>query len=416
MFYIIAKEKKTGIQERMVLPGISRNSTGYEYGLALAETIRQYMIDGTGAMVEVFDDSDLLIHCLMVVPKGGSVMVTENGAGTKPLSITFPVNQNKLPDKYLVMVNAEHNNNKFYRLSDLGNGQCGAYYGRIGLKQDESRFATHVSKPHIYPDYMYGIKLAEKLSKGYKDKTECHIVADSSNNQFRPIINPRVAALVQRLMRFANQTIKENYTVTSQSVTEVMIQQARQEISALRKATNLQEFNQHLLELMHTIPRRIDGNKEQGVKAMMASKISDFGRIIVREENILDVMEGQVCVNVQKAKDSITMLQAMGLEIYEARPEQIKQVLSHLNDELKPKLVATYRVINKKAQQRFDKYLEENRNGRQRVKVKQFWHGSGNGNWFSILQKNLLLDPDAPVTGKMFGHGICVKRSAITSM
>ena len=98
-------------------------------------------------------------------------MVTENGAGTKPLSFRFAVNTVPLPEKYLIMVNPEHNNNKFYRMADFGGGKWGAFYGRIGEGQGESVYSQHVKRPHEYPDYMYGIKLLEKLLKGYKDKS-----------------------------------------------------------------------------------------------------------------------------------------------------------------------------------------------------------------------------------------------------
>ena len=38
--------------------------------------------------------------------------------------------------------------------------------------------------------------------------------------------------------------------------------------------------------------------------------------------------------------------------------------------------------------------------------VKQLWHGSRNENWFSILENGLQLNPNAIITGKMFGKGI----------
>ena len=39
-------------------------------------------------------------------------------------------------------------------------------------------------------------------------------------------------------------------------------------------------------------------------------------------------------------------------------------------------------------------------------RTRLLWHGSKTVNWFSILSKGLLLNPDAAITGKMWGNGI----------
>ena len=74
---------------------------------------------------------------------------------------------------------------------------------------------------------------------------------------------------------------------------------------------------------MHIIPRRIDGARENGVKRMMSKGQSDFSRIISREEDLLDVMTGQVKIHTEKENmgeetKSKTILDAMGIEIYTA--------------------------------------------------------------------------------------------------
>ena len=37
---------------------------------------------------------------------------------------------------------------------------------------------------------------------------------------------------------------------------------------------------------------------------------------------------------------------------------------------------------------------------------KLLWHGSRNENWMSIISNGLILNPNAVITGKMFGQGI----------
>ena len=419
-------------EETIPLFTIHKNSTEYEYGKALAGALRPYVEKRIKAEVEVYgihgSTPSTCIHKLLIVPKGSSIMVTDNGAGTMPLQSAFRSSAKLLPERYLVMVNPEANNNKFYRMMDLGNGKWGAYYGRIGASQGESVYSGHVTKPYIYQHYMYEIKYQEKLAKGYKDVTEYHTSTEQSGNingitkTFEKIDDKAVADLVQRLMDYANYTISENYTVDVADVTPAMITAAKEELNKLYKlgeGSDVSAFNDCLLNLMHIIPRRIDGARENGVKRMMSKGQSDFSRIISREEDLLDVMAGQVKIHTEKENmgeetKSKTILDAMGIEIYTAHPEQRAQVEQHLSGSLKPKLKAVYRVINKKSQRRFSEYLQEH-GGKRKVKVKQFWHGSRNENWISILQNSLLLKPNAIITGKMFGNGIYFAPSAAKS-
>ena len=41
-----------------------------------------------------------------------------------------------------------------------------------------------------------------------------------------------------------------------------------------------------------------------------------------------------------------------------------------------------------------------------KTNIQKLWHGSKNENWLSIIQHGLLLNPNATITGKMFGNGI----------
>lgn len=405
-------EKKTGQIHKETLP-VSDSPTDYEYGKALADVLEPFISGKIGATAEVRED-DWLIHALAIVPKGGAVMVTENaGADTLPLQKVFRREADTLPEKYLVCVNPEHNNNKYYRMVDLNDGTWGAFYGRIGEEQGSSRFSKHATVPYVYPAYMYYIKLQEKLLKGYQDMTELHVAGSrvSVKSEYKPIENDQIRILVDRLMRFASKVVEKNYTISASDVTQQMIDAAKKELAALRKLKSVAAFNKHLVRLMHILPRRIDGEKNQGVQRMLAEAQDSFAAIILRESNLLQIMEGQVNVATAaavngKADPTKTILDALGLEIYEARPEQVEVVRSHLGATLKPRLKSVYRVINKRTQKKFDEYLENNKVNGKKPKVKQLWHGSGNENWFSILQNGLMLNPDAKITGKMFGAGI----------
>ncbi len=411
--------KKTELLASGLIP---QDPTEYEYGKALADMLEPFVSDRTAALVEVEEDGRL-IHALAIVKKAGSVFVTENaGKDTLPLRRAFRRAAKKLPERYLVCVNPEHNNNKYYKMVDLEDGTWGAYYGRVGEKQGESLFSHHAEVPYVYPAYMYYLKLQEKLLKGYRDVTKLHATGKGTENaRYKPLESEKIKTLVETLMQFANAVVESNYTIAAADVTPQMVTAAKTELAALRKLKRVSSFNKHLLELMHILPRRIDGEGQHGVQRMLAQTSSDFGSIIIRESNLLQIMEGQIRASAQrngkleKSDPDKTILDVLGIEIYEAWPEQVEVVKRHLSDTLQPKLSAVYRVINKQTQKRFNDYLLSCKKEGKNRKVKQFWHGSENENWFSILQNGLLLNPNAKITGKMFGQGIYFAPSDIKS-
>ena len=148
------------------------------------------------------------------------------------------------------------------------------------------------------------------------------------------------------------------------------------------------------------------------VKDHMAKSEKDFQRLIKDESDLLDVMETQVA-SLTKARNDAekNLLEMFNLEVYTATPKQVEIVEKKLSDELKGKVRNVFRVINRNTQKRFDEYLHAH--GKPRVR--QFWHGSKNENWWNILCQGLFLHPDAPITGKMFGEGLYFAPSATKS-
>ena len=214
----------------------------------------------------------------------------------------------------------------------------GAYYGRVGTEQGESCYSTHVSVPHVYPMYMYYIKLYEKVEKGYTDVSNLHKKMDEIvmvKHNFAGISDALVASLVKQLTNYAQAKIKDSYTVKSEDVTEEMIKEAEKVIDKLANVKTVRTFNKYLLELFKIIPRRMNG--VNAVANNMAKTDADF----------------------------------------------------------------------------------QNTNGRKPV-VKQFWHGSRNENWWSIVTNGLALNPNrfrsnVVITGKMFGNGLYFAPSSAKS-
>lgn len=310
--------------------------------------------------------------------------------------------------KYLVMVTAD-NHNKYYKMTPHGDSWT-AEWGRIGAG----------SQRKDYPRSQFEQKYREKVRKGYVDQTS--LVQDliqvqvkqNVNNGYRDIENHAIATIVNRLQMMAKQAIDANYTIQSNAVTTAMVNAAQDIINRLLRITDLRMFNETLLTLFNTIPRRMGR-----VADYLANSTTDFSKIIKREQDLLDVMKGQVIqhVAVDTPVQNVnvggqTILEKLGLEFEECTPADIAEIRRSLGD-CRARLVNAWKVTNKKTQARFDKFCKD---AGIRKKMLLF-HGSRNENWWSIIQTGLVLRPtNAVITGKMFGYGLYYATKAQKSL
>lgn len=375
---------------------LNENSTWNDYGKEVMKVITSNIENTTTFTILKRDDGEKeIFNGLTYVNKGDSFFVTDS----YPVPQKYRNDFKKCPnvERYLDCIDPFKNSNKSYRMVNNGDGTFSAYYGRIN--DPNSRFGQHLySKPHIYPDYMFEIKYEEKILKGYKDVTEflCSGEAPTNEKISLGIKDKVVCGLVQKLIDCSRKAIEMNYETPSFMISEKAIKKARSEIkkmSSIKSRTTA--FNKHLVELFHIIPRKIDN-----VSEMLAMSKNDFAEIVQRETDLLDVLEHKISFDKKSSSDGT--LAQMDIEIYQATPDQKKQVMSKIDFSKQKYVKNIYRVINHKTQKNFDKFLKE----RKIRNVKQLWHGSRNENWLSIIDEGLILNPDAVITGKMFGQGL----------
>ena len=346
----------------------------------------------------------------MVSQRSGTMFITETG--------------NNMPDKFLdkeikprflTCVNPETNAYKFYKLDVLDDKTVRASYGRMGVKKGE----LFGERSFDYPLSMYWIKYYEKIQKGYVDRTDIYLTdsADApqeennkSNKKATAKVDTSTASykLFQKLKRFAKKAVEEAEVKVPLSRT--IINESKKLLDEMRAASDVDTFNNYLLELIAILQRPVRTGDGTGVKRIMAGNSNDFARIILREADLIQAMEGSLN-HTGRGPIVTSDFTKYGIEVYEATEKQKKQVLEHLSDRLKGKVKHVYRVIPQEQQKIFNDYLKEH----QIHKVKQLWHGSRNQNWMSIIQNSLKLNPDAIITGKMFGHGIYFAPSSMKS-
>ena len=304
----------------------------------------------------------------------------------------------EIKPRYLVMVTASANNNKNYKQIPHGDTWT-AEYGRIGSS----------SQRREYPMSQWNSKYNEKIRKGYVDQSD--LVEDliqvqkPKQSEYKEIENKVIAEIVERLQEMAKQAISDNYTISSNKVTQAMVDEAQEILTGLLDIPDVDTFNDMLLKLFTVIPRRM-GN----VKDYLVKSTEDFAKIIQREQDLLDVMRGQV---VQKQimddtkddgdnKNENTILEQLGLEFDECNDKDIAVIKDALGS-CADRFYKAWKVKNIKTQERFEKFVKENN-----IKnTKLLFHGSRNENWWSIINTGLVLKPtNAVITGKMFGYGI----------
>lgn len=295
--------------------------------------------------------------------------------------------------KHLVCVTGV-NNNKYYDMREMGDGTFEATYGRIGVT------ATKVT----YPMSRWNSTLNQKLRKGYKDMTDLAVVTETTTvEKYKPIGDADIAALIEFLRQQARDTVRKNYTIGSEKVSKAMVDSAQAILNDLaNKKHTIKAFNEKLIELFTVIPRRMGD-----VHDYLAAKRDDFEKIIHREQELLDVMAGQVSdnetVTQEVGDESMTVLDAFGLEISPATDEDIAIIRKQLGKECENLFSRAWRVENKASREKFKAFTK----GKGRITKKLFWHGSRTENWWSILRTSLVLRPtNAVINGKMFGYGL----------
>lgn len=356
---------------------------------------------------------------------------------------TFPTSYltATITKRYLTCVDEEKNAYKFYKLEPLdtnestiawdsmdsskksylldanvkrGDMLIKASWGRMGVNKGE----LWGEKSCYYAPSMYWVKYQEKLGKGYVDRSDTFFADDNdipqedtnkpAKKKAKPVVKKDGPSLqlFNKLRSFARRAV-ENAKVQV-PISKVIIAKSKEFLDGMRNATTVDEFNNKLLDLMATLQRPISTGDGRGVKRMLANDNSDFARIIEREDDLIQAMEGSmdgiVTVSTGDFDD-------YGIEVYEANDKQKAEVMRHLSDKLKPHVKNIYRVVPKAQKKVFNDYIKS----RKIDGVKMLWHGSRNENWMSIVQNSLQLNPNAIVTGKMFGHGIYFAPSSLKS-
>lgn len=319
--------------------------------------------------------------------------------GRKPVHLVFVEEKNKGDG-------VDHN--KFYDMFER-NGECHCLWGR---RQDGYEFGKS-GKLTVKPLHEWDKIYSSKVAKGYEDKSYLYEdlvtaqVTGSANdaNLYAPIQNPKIAEIVDRLQKYANDVIKANYSVKSGQVTKIMVDEVQKYLDEMTYANSLNEFNSYLLEIFKIIPRSMSR-----VDAYLAYDQRDIAKIIQREQDLLDIMRGQIITPVKgqkvvtQAGNKHTILELNGIRMEEVSAKDIEEIKKRMGSN-SHRFVNAWRVVNEKQETAYNAYCKEE--GLRKRDCKLLWHGTRSENVWSILKTGLVLRPqNAVITGKMLGRGL----------
>lgn len=300
---------------------------------------------------------------------------------------------------HLIMVDDKGNHNKTYDMKQINDNQFEASWGRYGARK----------QTRIYSMSVWDSLYQQKLDKGYTDITDLKsVTVSTSNNQYDEIEDKAVRELVDALLRYANECVKRNYQVSTKEVTRIMIRKAQDSIDRLSeladRKTDCYYFNKELKRLFVIIPRQM-----KNVSDYLSNSEDDYLEVIDREQKLLDVMASLVDAEPDgtgecSSKKGKTILDAFGLKIRPCNAEEEANVRRKLTSESEHKFKMAFRIEQKDLEERYKKYVKEHHLSRKSEHF--FWHGTRNQNVWSIMKNGMLLNPKAPITGKMFGYGL----------
>lgn len=296
----------------------------------------------------------------------------------------------------LIMVDGTNNHNKYYEMKQINDMQFQSNWGRYG--------STPMTK--LYSMAVWDKIYQQKLQKGYADVTGLKVVSSSSDSEYDTIEDTAVKELVDKLLSYAKECVKRNYQVGVKDVTKIMITTAQASIDALSdicdEELDISEFNKELIRLFTIIPRQM-----KNVAEFMANNSSEYVGIIDREQKLLDVMASLVDSDDEKldiSKKRKTILNAFGLDIRPCTDEENNNIKRKLTEETVDLYSHAFRIEQKDLEKRYREYVKDNHISRQHEHF--YYHGTKNQNVWAILKTGLQLNPNAPITGKMFGYGI----------
>lgn len=363
--------------------------------------------------------------------------------------------------RYLVCLDEETNDYKSYTMfREQNNDKFGVSYGRIGGTDllDRSKYNFDKEGSHFYPAKMFWIKYYEKIMKGYIDKTEeidykygradeeVKAVRPKELDDYSPIKEEKTKELIEFLISRQREYVSQNYNYyrsgkqLDTQINEKGIERSEHLLNEMNKTIQNRtsnsffdgmhywlekEFYKYYKELLLTLPRKVADIKKYIERVEFDDPESDnyVLKVLEQEKDLLDALK-----DVVKADNEQTLLSSETEEKKDNGKTILEEYgLSAQTADFKDKFLAldkmgedAYRV-SKVLEVRNDRTADAYEKCKKELGIEErgchlLWHGSRTENWWSIFKNGMSLNPNAVITGKMFGQGLYFAPLAKKSM
>jgi poly [ADP-ribose] polymerase len=172
-------------------------------------------------------------------------------------------------------------------MTDLNNGSFKVQYGRVGGSETVL----------TYPMRDWDKKYNEKIKKGYIDVTEKVAVAKKKSEL--DIEDKDVKDLIQFLMECARQSIKRDYIISADEVTQEQINEVQITLNSLNARVNsdniyVDAFNNDLKYIYTIIPRKMYDTRAYFLKDKDKKFVIE---LLQTEQQRLDTLKSQISLN-----------------------------------------------------------------------------------------------------------------------
>ena len=316
--------------------------------------------------------------------------------------------------KYLVCVDGNDNHNKYYEAKENDDGSIDVRYGRVGKSEQTHHYSPWEKN---FDDLIWS-----KEKKGYEDITDK--MATKSVAEFKEMDDKETDAFLMHFYQTCRQITSQNY-LNADSVSPEQIDTAKQYIASVEKTRDgiIRDYienkvrgfdpfhtarwvNDDLQKLYAYIPRVMDKVQNYLVSAdrtMTPQDIVDsINGVLAREKDLLDALK--VSTTLTRNQNGQTIEEACGITMRMADyadEDKIREMMIRSEDKSES-CFKVFAVCNQTTRDAYDKCKAD-------LGIKKeglFFHGSGEGNWFSIMKNGMSLRPNAQITGKGLGDGL----------
>lgn len=277
--------------------------------------------------------------------------------------------------------------NKFYNMTDNGDGTFTVEYGRVGSSSTKKK----------YPMSKWNSTYNSKTRKGYKDisnlkSTTTVISTDSGNEDFDNFY--------KIFSKYTGNSVKKTYLV--EGCSQGQIDEAQALIDKISKARKIDDMNKYLFDIYKIIPRRMTD-----VRNHMITSLKDKSKIISIEQDALDSMDSANVMNVNNP------FKELGIQFKDVTSTHLKMMEKQLYPTMQKsytyggnrsaKIHKIYGIVDPIRTKEQEEWLAKQENKASQLLI----HGTRNANVFGILKSGLLIRPsNAYFSGAVYGDGV----------